>query len=277
MTRSRPKRLRLLLILVPAILALNGCALLGDAFNFLPLMTPEEEIAFGERVREQVEKDLTLVDDATVVDYVRKVGNIVVSNSPRGAVVPTEFFVIANDEINAFAIPGGRIYVHTGLINASNDEAELASVLAHEFGHVVYRHSAEQMRQAMGLQLFQDVLLGEEPSEFVTMIAGISSQGGLNYFSREDELEADSIAVPTLYNAGYDPTAIVTFFEKLKEKYGETSGALTFLASHPPTTERINQVAARINALPPKEELYRPITELRRVQARLDQLGLAGN
>ncbi len=252
----------------------TGCAVLGEVLS-TGQMSVEEEAEFGKQVQAQVEKDLTFVNDPIVVNYIRKIGKIVVANSPQPSDFPASFYVIKNAEINAFAIPGGNIYVHTGLIDAADDEAELASVLAHEFGHVVYRHGAENMTRAMNASMLQQLVLGQDAGEISKLLGGILAQGVLTDYSREAELQADSIAVPTLYHAGYDPGGMISFFETLTERYGDGGGGpASFFASHPPTGERITRVKADIAALPPKEPLLRPINDLRKIQSRLRELGI---
>lgn len=247
--------------------SMTGCA----AF----LMSPEQEVELGREVQAEVEKQMELVRDPVIVNYVRKVGNIVVSNAPANAVVPIEFYVVDNPEINAFAVPGGAIYVHTGLLNAVGDEAELASVLAHEYGHVAYRHVAEQVSRQQTLGLASQLLLGEETPAAAQIAADIAGGLYLQRYSRHDELESDSLAIPTLARANYDPRAIITFFETLKERYGDQNKLAVFLASHPATSDRIDRVEAQIQSLPEGgEEGVRPITELRRIQGRMQDLGL---
>lgn len=255
-----------------------GCQVLDSVLTSTFMPSPEQEIEFGVEVAREIEKGLVFVEDPEIVEYIRRLGRIIVSNSPQQAVVPTTFYVVKNGEINAFAIPGGNIYVHTGLIEASADEAELASVLGHEFGHVVYRHGMEHAARAQGYGAMQQIFLGQEAGGIATLAAGMLTKGVLLNYSRSDELEADSLAIPTLYAANYDPAGMVTFFETLKERYGETSGGIgTLFASHPPTTDRIERVRQAIATLPPKAELYRPVNDLRRIQARMDQLGLTAD
>lgn len=252
-----------------------GCQVF-DSVLTASTMSPAEEMEFGKKVQVEVEKDITFVNDPIIVNYIRKIGQIVVANSPIQSELPARFFVIKNKEINAFAIPGGNIYVHTGLIDAADDEAELASVLAHEYGHVVHRHGAQNVSRAMTAGMLQQLVLGQDSGEVTKAVGGLISQGVLTNYSRQAELEADAIAVPTLYHAGYDPNGMISFFQTLTERYGDSGGGVVSLfASHPPTTERINHVREDIANLPPKEPLLRPINDLRKVQVRLRELGLS--
>lgn len=270
-------RAALLLQLLAAAGLLTGCETF-DSLLTAGTMSPAEEVEFGKQVQVEIEKDITFVNDPIIVNYVRKIGQIVVANAPKQSEVPARFFVIKDKEINAFAIPGGNIYVHTGLLDASDDEAELASVLAHEYGHVIHRHGAQNVSRAMTAGMLQQLVLGTDANAVGAIVSGIVAQGVLTNYSRSAELEADAVAVPTLYHAGYDPNGMITFFETLTERYGGGNAPVVSLfASHPPTTERINRVRADIAALPPKEPLLRPINDLRKVQVRLRELGLSGS
>jgi predicted Zn-dependent protease len=237
------------------------------------MMTTEQEVSFGEQVKTEVEKDLTLVNDPEVVGYVRDVGQKVWGQSPKTP-FPVEFYVVADNTLNAFAIPGGSIYVHTGLIEAADDEAELASVIAHEMGHVVRRHSARQVSRQTGIQVVEEIVLGNDTGQATQLVTGLLKQGVMFNYSREDEREADAIGVGTIYRAGYDPMAMYSFFHKLQEQGGSPEGPVsTFFASHPPTSERMNNVLEIVNNLE-KKPTERPITDLRRTQARIEELGL---
>jgi beta-barrel assembly-enhancing protease len=256
---------------------LSGCEVFDQVLT-AGTMSTQDELEFGKKVQVEIEKDLKFVNDPIVVNYIRRVGQIVVANAPYQSEIPARFFVVNDKEINAFAIPGGNIYVHTGLINAADDEAELASVLAHEYGHVVHRHGAQNVSRAMTAGMVQQLLLGQDAGAASQVLSGVVAQGVLTNYSRQAELDADAIAVPTLYHAGYDPNGMISFFETLTERYGSGGGSrvTSLFASHPPTTERIASVKADIAALPPKSSLLRPINDLRKVQLRLRELGISG-
>lgn len=254
----------------------TGCAEIQALFD--PLLTAstisvEEEIEVGKELKKQVEEGATLVEDAFVVDYVKGVGEIVLANSPFELPVPVEFAVVQDDSINAFAIPGGYIYVHTGLIDAAEDEAELAGVMAHELGHVIWRHGAKQLSRAMTAQMVQQVLLGEDAGAGAQLLGQLLATGTLTSYSREAEFQADDVAVPTLRSAEYDPAAIITFFQTLNEASGSTGGMAAWFASHPPTPERIARAESMISGLESPGPSHRPINELRKVQARLQEIG----
>jgi len=147
------------------------------------------------------------------------------------------------NQINAFALPAGFLYVYTGLLLAADNEAELAGILAHEIGHVVGRHSANQLATQLGLNILVSLALGENSEELASLAAQAGTSGALARFSRDDEREADAFGVKYTIAAGYDPRGLLTFFEKLKKLEGRRqSGLESLLSSHPATQERIDRI-----------------------------------
>jgi predicted Zn-dependent protease len=254
-------------------LALNGCAGFASFSEAMFMMSPDQELELGNQVAEQIESEMAPVTDPEINRYMIDLGQRLWANSPQGPLAP-RFFVVKQEELNAFAIPGGNVYIHTGLIDAADDEAELASVVAHELGHVIMRHGARHVSHSMGLDLVQQVVLGSDAGQASQIVGSIIEQGIITNYSRQDESEADRIAVQTLHKAGYDPAALSTFFAKLRDKYGDSPGGVSSLfASHPPTAERMANVQAMVRQLPPRQ-YTRPVTELRKTQGRLKKLGM---
>jgi predicted Zn-dependent protease len=142
--------------------------------------------------------------------------------------------------------------------------------MAHELGHVVYRHGAKHVSRAMGWDLVQKILLGDQSGEAAELVTTVVAQGVMLKNGRGDELEADSLAIPTLIAADYDPRGVVTFFQKLIDRYGDSGGGLaSFFSSHPATSERIARSEELIQAVADPGARNRPIADLRRVQATL--------
>jgi beta-barrel assembly-enhancing protease len=172
--------------------------------------------------------------------YINRIGQELAKKSDRPNLTYT-FQVVDDPAINAFATMGGYVYIHTGLMQKADNEAELASVIGHEIGHIVGRHSIEQMRQraiaqgvlsAAGLDRTQAVQIGVE--------LAVNRRN-----SRQDELEADRFGLDNLTKAGYAPLAMVSFMKKLLEN---GSSVPTFLSTHPATSERIKLLQAKIPA-----------------------------
>lgn len=261
-------RLARLALLMTMVFSISGCAVLGSISDTLFMMSPQDEIEFGAKARAQIEPKLVMEKNPAVNAYVSGLGNRLWANTPRGD-VPPRFHVVKDKELNAFAIPGGDVYVHTGTIQSADDEAELAGVIAHELGHVARRHSASQISRQQGVDVVATILLGQDAAAATQLLSGMISSGVMFNYSREDEREADAIAVGTLTRMGYDPLAMRDFFVKIKTKYGDTSGRVTTLfASHPPTAERIANVenlAAQLST----GAKNRPTQELSRIKAAL--------
>ena len=226
----------------------------GNAVNFYSL---EKEIRIGKQLAADVEKNAKIVDDPVIAEYVNRIGQNIVNSSD--AKVPFTIKVIDSDEVNAFALPGGYFYVNSGLIELAQDEAELAGVMAHEIAHVAARHGT---RSATRAQLIQYASI---PLLFIGGWAGYGIQQAANFaipmtmlkFSREFEHQADFLGVQYLYKAGYDPTAMVQFFERLKAMQKKNKHAIAkAFSSHPLTKSRIKAVQKTIDQLLPEQPEY---------------------
>ena len=242
----------------------------GKGVNFYSL---EKEIALGKALAQEVERSAKLVDDPVVVEYVNRIGQNLVRNSD--AQVPFTIKVIDSDEINAFALPGGFFYVNSGLVLRADEEAELAGVMAHEISHVTARHGTRQATKAELTQLALIPALIFLPGGW----AGYGIYQGLNFaiplsflkFSRDAEREADSLGMQYMYNAGYDPNAYVSFFEKIQGEERRKPGSIPkVFSSHPPTPERIQNTQKEIATILPARDQYIVTTsEFDLVKARL--------
>jgi len=243
--------LLLLLLAVPRAPA-EGLPDLGEVAQ--AGFTPIQERRLGESIMREIRADRSFYDDAEATDYVNALGNRLASRSPE-ARQNFDFFLIRDSQINAFALPGGFIGVHTGLILAAQSESELAGVLSHEVAHVTQRHIARmiaQQKQGMLTSLASmaaALLLSRVSSQAAEAAAAFGTastiQGQLN-FTRDNEREADRVGLQILDRAGFDPRAMVTFFERLQRatRIYET-GAPSYLRTHPLTFERIADIQNR--------------------------------
>lgn len=239
------RRPRALLALVLCVgIATGGCA--------TPVLSIEEEKRIGSEFAKEARRELRFVGDDLVRSYVEKIGeSIVEAAGPQP--LDYRFYVVEDASLNAFAGPGGHIYIHTGTIMASDNVSELAGVMAHEVGHVALRHIARNYyRQRSTGILYQ---LGA--AVLAIFVGGLAAQGGqlagqlaamayLNTFSRDAEREADQFAVDVLPGTGIHPIGLVTFFETLSKQGGGRPPA--FLSSHPATEERIENTRQSILA-----------------------------
>lgn len=269
----------ILLLLLPLALWLSPGATqdlpdLGDIAQ--ASFTAQEEKRLGESIMHDIRRDLSFNDDAELTDYLNTLGYRLVASS-ADARQEFEFFIIRDATLNAFAMPGGFIGVHTGLILAAQSESELAGVLAHEIAHVTQRHIARQISKqsqlsTMALAGLALALLASRVSSEAGQAAAIGAQAGavasqLNY-SRDFEREADRVGFQTLQRANFNVQGMPAFFERLqKNSRLLESSAPAYLRTHPLTGERIADMQNRV-----KDEAYRQIPdsmEFQLVRAKL--------
>lgn len=236
-------------LLLCTVLALAGCATTGINKGQINLISTEEEVQMGKELSAEVEKEFTIYDNATVTGYVQSVGDKVVRVCDRRD-IEYHFAVIAKDEVNAFAMPGGYVYVYTGLMKTLDDEAQLAAVLAHEVGHVTARHSTERLTKIYGYQVLASLILGDNPNFWAGLVADIFSTTGMLAYSRQNEYEADRLGLTYANAAGYDPDGMTELLGKLVGMEERQPSQLEeWLSTHPPTAERMGQVEGLIAGL----------------------------
>ena len=241
-------------------------------------LSPADERRLGEAFMREVRARLALVDDPEIEEYVDSVGRRLAAAGDAPA-QPFHFFVVAHNDINAFAGPGGYIGINAGLITNTDSEGELASVLAHEMAHVTQRHIARRFEQQerSSLPVFAGivaaVVLGSQSPDLGQAAAaaalGSAVQASLN-FSREAEQEADRVGIQVLERAGYDPRAMPAFLEKLQSAKRFIRKAPEYLSTHPLTTSRIADLRARAEQFPPRE--HEDSLRYRLVRAKLQVL-----
>jgi len=222
--------------------AVAACATPGIA---KALVSDDQEAQLGAQVKQELDKQGTkYIRDPEIVNYVKGVAQkIFVSADKDRPGVKWQVFVIDDPkQVNAFATPGGYLYVYTGLLMAADNEAQLAGVWGHESGHVVARHSAQQMVNEMGMQTVIEVALGQNPNQLAQLASTLAAKGALLAYSREDETQADEYGARYSAQAGYDPHGIIQFFEKLKAMEGNQPAFAKYLSDHPATADRITHL-----------------------------------
>jgi predicted Zn-dependent protease len=241
------------------------------SINFISF---DKEIAMGRQLAAEIERQVKLIDDPTINEYVNRVGQNLVRNSD--AKVPFTIKVVESDEINAFALPGGFFYVNSGLILAADDESELAGVMAHEIAHVAARHGTEQASKAelINFASIPLIFMGGVGGFALRQAAGFLIPMQFLQFSRKDESEADYLGLQYLYKTGYDPGAAVSFFEKLQARESARPGSVSkMFSTHPPTGDRIEASKKNIELILPDRDQYVVTTsEFNQVKGLLAQL-----
>jgi len=234
-------------------LSLVSCSTIGINRGQINLISTSQEVEMGNRFADEIAKQYRFLDVPDIQHYVGQVGARLATVSDRTDIEYHFTVVDDKDQVNAFALPGGWVYVHTGLLNEAEDEGELAAVLAHEIGHVAARHHTEEMTKLLGYSLLMQLVLGEDPNQYAALAAELFGTLGQLKFSRNNELESDELALKYLSRAGYRPDALVSFLEKLHRMEGrEPSKVTAFLSTHPIGQVRLDRAreAARQYAAP---------------------------
>ncbi|MBM3254076.1 MAG: hypothetical protein FJZ16_07480 [Candidatus Omnitrophica bacterium] len=252
-------KVKIILIFLIGVI-LSGCATVynpATGREELIFIDTPQEVAIGNRVAYQVERQYRISQDPALNERLNIIGKNIAQVCERQD-VKYRFFVIREKEINAFSIPGGYVYVNSGLMEKNSDD-ELAGVLAHEIAHVAARHSIKKMQAVMGYNLLMSLAFSHSEAVEVERTVGIAMNLVSLGYEREDEKEADRLAVRYTYKAGYDPYAIITMLEKLQKLEREDPlSTVVFLRSHPPAKERISIVEQELaNLSIPQEGIKR--------------------
>ena len=223
----------------------------ADAFN----IDDTREIEMGSAAHPQLLAQMGgQSKDKKLNDYVAKVGNRLAKSAQRKA-IKYQFFVVNTSDVNAFAMPGGFVYVTAGMLAFLQDEAELAAVMGHEIAHVEQRHGVEKMRKAVlaekGADYGAQAAAGSVGPQVAGLVANLFANIALSGYGRSQELEADEEGLKFSNAAGYDPNGAVRAFQRLLELEGgaKPKGFNNFFASHPPTDKRIKQAESQIAGL----------------------------
>ncbi|MDB4949353.1 MAG: hypothetical protein JWM27_2002 [Gemmatimonadetes bacterium] len=234
--------------------AARGLALGVVALGLAGCVSDRQEQQLGDRVAAQIDAQVPMVHDAPLALYVSNLGGMIARHSDRPD-VKYRFYIVDTDQVNAFALPGGHIYINRGLIERTRNVAELSSVLAHEIGHVAARHGARnlqrQLRTSSLVGVLYEMILGREPE--------ILNQDALNLGgalwsasnSRADEAEADRLAVKYLIRTGVDPSGMVQLLRRLmreEREHPEPGNQVAWFSTHPTTESRVVNAEREIRA-----------------------------
>jgi beta-barrel assembly-enhancing protease len=238
------------------------------------LISVKDEIALGREAQHQVKRDVPVLEDRAVVQYVARVGRRLVAHA-GGPKYPYSFSIANDREINAFALPGGPVWINRGAIEAARNESQLAGVLAHEIAHIARRHAAEQITNRLvtnSLIGLLGAMLGNDSGGARTaqLSAQILAGGYLLKFSRDDEREADRVGVQVMRRAGWDPHGMLEFMEILRREQGRDAGSVaTFLSTHPASDERASHLRGELKGVSGGR---RNTADFQRIVARLRQI-----
>lgn len=261
------------ILLLAAAIGAQGPRRLRPGFN---LFTKEQDIQLGKEAAEQIEKEMTIVTDAELNQYVRRIGEKLAA-TPEAGDFPYSFKIVHDKTINAFALPGGPTFLHTGLLAAADNEAQVAGVMAHEIAHVALRHGTNQASKANLIQLpaaLAAAAAGRKGSllgKLAQLGIGLGANSILLKYSRDAERDADLLGTRMMARAGYNPVEMARFFEKLEASGGGERG-LQFFSSHPNPGNRIKAVEAELPYLPARTYTTGDPQAFQRMKQRLTGL-----
>jgi len=216
------------------------------------LFSPKDDIKLGAQFSEEAEQQLPMLKDEKVNNYLTELGERLAAFAP-GEKYPYQFKCVNVADINAFALPGGRVYVNRGLIQAADNEAQLAGVMGHEISHVALRHGTSQVTKSlapsMGVAVLGSVIGDNALGKLVTAVGAFSMNSLLLKYSRTDESQADILGTQIAHDAGYDPHALADFFVALAEVEKKMGAPPEFFSNHPSPEHRIERVNEEIEKL----------------------------
>jgi len=263
------------LITLLTLQAACGGALPRPSMGF-NLFSPEQDIQLGEASADEIMGQVVVLRDKRTEAYVQRLGERVAARAP-GYKFPYKFVVVDSSEVNAFALPGGYVFVNKGAIEAAHTEGELAGVLAHEVAHVSLRHGTTQASRAYlaktAVGAFNAVA-GFGHSDFLRAAAAAFGASANNFFLRSNraaELQADAEGARLLAEAGFDPRDMANFFERLEERGGGREQA-DAAGDHPDPASRVEAIDKVVATLGQTHERARDSVEFRRVKSRLSGL-----
>jgi Zn-dependent protease with chaperone function len=221
------------------------------------LFSKEQDVQLGQEASREIEKQVQLLTDPEVNQYVQRIGKLLASQ-PQADKYPYTFKVVVDKSINAFALPGGPTYLHTGLISAAENEGQIAGVMAHEIAHVALRHGTNQVTKANFIQLpalLAGAVVGGRgiTGQLAQLGVGFGAGSLLLKFSRGAESDADLLGARLMSQSGYNPIEMARFFEKLEAETGKGSALTQFLSDHPNPGNRVKAVEAEIRLMPRRD------------------------
>ncbi len=239
------------------------------------LFSADQDVEIGRQSAAEVERQLPILNDSRVQRYVSAVGKRLAAEAP-GPKFPYQFKVVDVSDVNAFALPGGFMYINRGLVAAAHDEAELAGVMGHEMAHVALRHGTNQASKAYlaqaGLGVLGGVLANSGTSQIIGAIGGFGLNSLFLKFSRTDEEQADIVGAQIMARAGYDPMAMARMFQTLRQEAGHDPSKLEqFFSDHPAPKDREARIQKEANLIGGVNQ-RRPVGDYASIQAEINRL-----
>jgi predicted Zn-dependent protease len=255
----------LALLVLSASFSLAACGSAGVRQGGFNLVSVEQEWEMRDELAAQVRREMRVSPS----DYLTTVGRRIAGQTALGN-RRWDFYLVQNDQVNAFNLPGGLVYVNAGLVREADTLDELASVMAHEIGHGASRHGTQLMTRAYGYNAIAGLLLGRNAGQTQQLLAQLVGTGILTDYSRDAENEADRLGVAYMYQAGYDPRGASSFMKDLLAlRRSRPNAVAQFFSSHPLTEDRIRNIDAAIAKLPRKASLTHDTQNYQRFRSGL--------
>jgi len=234
----------------------HACLLLVLLLSAAACVSEEQEQRLGDAIAADINQQIPLIQDPLAVLYVNQLGHRIAQTSERPD-VPYRFYIINSAVVNAFALPGGHIYVTRGLIHRTENASQLAAVLAHEVAHVAARHGAQalerELRTGSVVSMMYELFFGREPAILEQRALRLGGHIWFATHSRRAEREADRLAVRYMIRSGIDPEGMITMLEGLvQEEAAEPRDAVEWFSTHPTTEERLDLLRRKVARLEPE-------------------------
>jgi len=236
-----------------ALIGLAACGCMTTSYNpatqtqDYSLTSTSKEVDAGRRIAQRVSKEMTVADDEPMQERVRAIGSRIAAVCDRKELVYS-FTVLKDDDVNAFSLPGGYVFINDGLVKKTANDDELAGVIAHEVGHITARHAVKRFESGVGLQILQLATLATRQGAAAQGV-GVAAQAAQLAYARQDELDADRLGVKYLKAAGFDPKGMLSFLEKLRNLDQESPHYLPrgvvrpqYAMTHPYIPDRLRAV-----------------------------------
>ena len=232
----------------------------GEPFRpGMNFFSKQQDVQLGQEAAQQVRQKYRTVQDPFLQDYVRHIGERLAATGPaKESGFPFTFTVLQDPQVNAFALPGGPMFIFTGLLKAVDNEAQLAAVMAHEMSHVILRHGTHEASKAKMIEI-PALLAGAATGNqsILTKLTELGANGFILKFSRDAESDADALGAHLMAEAGYDPLQMAAFFHKLESLGGQGNSRLAqFLSDHPNPGNRERAIEAEAQTIPQRQYGY---------------------